>query len=248
MIRRTATTRVLIPLLVVVSITAVLPGLVVWDDSGQPGAALDDCRSRANPCDGGLDAACGQTGAWLARQLGKQCRVIVRTPLVLGGDLSKQELDRWHRECLAPASRSMAACYFPNRPNEPITVLLFAGSVSYRAHAKRLFGEEEISDCGYYRPHLRTVIVNAGRGNGPALHELTHALMAFDFPDAPDWFSEGLASLNEQSRISADGRAIEGQVGRRLSTVQAAIRRDRLATLESLIQTSDFHGPREKIN
>ena len=35
-------------------------------------------------------------------------------------------------------------------------------------------------------------------GGGTLSHELTHALMEADFPNAPGWISEGLASLHEQ--------------------------------------------------
>ena len=35
-------------------------------------------------------------------------------------------------------------------------------------------------------------------------HELTHALGHFDFPEMPEWFDEGLASLHEDARFSDD--------------------------------------------
>ncbi len=193
-----------------------------------------------------LAAACRQTGDWLRRQLGDECHVIVRTPFVIGGDLSEAELDRRHRRTIAPAARAMITCYFRTGPDEPITVLLFGGESAYRAYAKRLFGKRRPSSHGYYRPHLRTVIVNLAAGEKALLHELTHALMAFDFPDAPDWFNEGLAALHEQCRI--DRGKIEGLAGRRLGVLQAAAGQDRLRTLDSLVGSDDFHSDCEELN
>ena len=195
-----------------------------------------------------LDAACREAADWISRRLGGRCRVIVRVPMVVAGDLPEEELDRWYRQTIRPAARAMAADYFTTRPDEPITILLFGDRQSYHTHAKRLFGEEPISTDGFYRPHLRIVITNAGAGSVPLMHELTHALAAFDFPDAPDWLNEGLASLHEQFRIRDDGLGIEGIAGRRLAILRAAIRQDRLRSIESLIGADDFHVRGEKLN
>jgi len=178
-----------------------------------------------------LATACRETAQRVARDLGPQCRVIVEPPLVIAGDLSVADLQRWWRQTIQPAARAMAAEYFAAAPDEPITILLFADEESYRRHAKRLFHDEHLPRCGYYRPHLRTMLINVSAGRGALLHELTHALAAFDFPDAPDWLHEGLASLHEEALLRPDGSGLIGQSGPRLLTLQKAISAGRLRPL-----------------
>ena len=61
----------------------------------------------------------------------------MRTPFVLGGDLSHDELDAWHDDTILPAVRAMQCRYFRSRPNQPITVLLFRGEESYNHYSPR---------------------------------------------------------------------------------------------------------------
>jgi predicted DNA-binding transcriptional regulator YafY len=53
-------------------------------------------------------------------------------------------------------------------------------------------------------------------------HELTHALIVYDFPDVPTWFNEGLGSLHEGCRI--ERTRIVGVPNWRLGPFQKAIR------------------------
>jgi hypothetical protein len=195
-----------------------------------------------------LHQACRQTAAWIERQLGDGGHSIVRTPLVLAGDLTDEQLQQWWRETVAPAARAMADRYFSVPPSEPVTILLLSTEESYRRHAKTIFGDENVSRFGYYRPHLRTVVVNAAAGHGAVLHELTHALAAFDFPDMPAWLGEGLASLHEDGRLREDGSDIDGQVNWRLPMLQQAIHEHRLRPVESLVRGDDFRTADQRLH
>jgi hypothetical protein len=188
--------------------------------------------------------------ALVARDLGAECTVVVHAPFVIAGDMNKENLNRWYRETIAPAAEAFGDTYFDVEPNEPITVLLFTGDESYNRFAKQLFGDEAISVYGYYKPHTRTLVMNIATGGGTLVHELAHALMAFDFPDVPDWFNEGLASLYEQCRFGErDGhRTIEGLVNWRLPSLQRAIQAKKLDSLESLITSNDFRGRNVGLN
>ncbi|MHB1033991.1 MAG: hypothetical protein ACYC35_08180 [Pirellulales bacterium] len=194
-----------------------------------------------------LDKACRAVAADVSRQLGPAGHAIVRPPFVVAGNLSEAELDGWHRRTIGPAARSMASAYFSVPPDRPITVLLFAGARSYSDAAKKLYGEEGVSVYGYYKPNLRTLVMNIDTGGGTLVHELTHALAAFDFPELPDWFNEGLASLHEQCRIREDESGLEGLVNWRLAALQEAIHENRLRSLASLIG-GDFRGETEALN
>lgn len=142
----------------------------------------------------------------------------------------------------------MAASYFVAPPTEPITILLFGSEHRYRENASRLFADRDVSRYGYYRPHLRTILVNLEAGRDGLFHELTHALMAFDFPDAPQWLSEGLASLHERARLGDDGKTLDGLVNWRLAVLQEAIRANRLPPVRALVAGGDFRGPNERLN
>lgn len=195
-----------------------------------------------------LAADCHTTAAQAATQLGERCTVIVRSPFVVAGDLSEEELNDWVERTIAPASRAMASCYFDQGPTRPITVLLFSGEESYSHYARTLFGDEGISVYGYYKPNLRTLVMNISTGGGTLVHELTHALIDFDFPEAPDWFNEGLASLHEQCSIRPDESGIEGLENWRLRGLQETIRAGKLRSLEALIHDDDFRGAEVGLN
>ena len=207
---------------------------------------LLSCRTEPQPVPevADLPTACRETAARVARDLGDRFEVIQHVPFVLGGDLGRAELERWHGETIEPAAAAMAAAYFDVAPDEPITVLLFSDEETYRRQAERLFGDGQVSRFGYYRPHLRTILINTESGEGPLLHELTHALMAFDFAAVPDWFGEGLASLHERCEVPG----LKGRVNWRLERLQEAIHNDRLPPLRTLIESDDFHGPAQQLN
>jgi len=215
--------------------------------AGRPSGDAPVRSASAQPVE--LEAACRQTADWLSRQLGSECHTIVRVPLVIAGDVGQAELDACYTETIAPAAGAMAAEYFDRAaPIEPITILLFAGRESYVHYAWKLFGEAADSSYGYYRPALRTIVVNLGRGRHGLMHELTHALMAFDWPAAPDWLNEGLASLHEDGRVRGDGVGIVGAVNWRLEALQEAIRDGRLRPLSALLDDRRFHGSRQRLN
>lgn len=202
------------------------------------------------PPPGALNGMCRQSAQRLQSELGTGCRVIVRSPFVIGGDLGEDQLSLWHSSLIDPAARAMARTYFDSRPAEPITILLFENATSYDRHAQQLFGESGISIYGYYKPNARTLILNVATGEGTLVHELTHALVDFDFPAAPDWLNEGLASLHEQCRFRTDrdGLSIEGLVNWRLAPLQSVIRQQRLRPLSELVREPDFRGRLEGTN
>jgi hypothetical protein len=195
-----------------------------------------------------LVAECGQVADTLAEQLGAGCEVVVHAPFVVGGDLSRAELEEWHNRTIGPAARALAASYFSITPNRPVTVLLFRDEQSYNHYAQTLYGEAGISVFGYYKPSQRVLVMNISTGGGTLVHELTHALMDFDFPRVPDWFNEGLASLHEQCRIRDDESGIDGLENWRLPILQEAIEQGRIRSLQSLVADDDFRADNVGLN
>lgn len=197
-----------------------------------------------------LAAACAARGKAIQQQLGEGCETIVSSPFVVAGDLSEAALRDWYDRTIYPAAIAMGNRYFTQRPSEPITVLLFSSKDSYERYAERLYRDKGISIYGYYKPRERTLVMNIATGGGTLVHELTHALIAFDCPNVPDWFNEGLASLHEQCRFREDDRGpwIEGLVNWRLPKLQKEIEAERLPSLADFVRDSDFRGEREAIN
>ena len=197
-----------------------------------------------------LVAACEEHANVLRRRLGESCHVVTAAPFVIAGDLSTEELAKWQSQTIAPAAEALALRYFAQRPTEPITVLLWSSHDSYEHYAEQLFGDRGISIYGYYKTRERTLVLNIATGAGTLVHELTHALVAFDCPDVPDWFNEGLASLHEQCRFRSDERGplIEGLVNWRLKRLQSEALAGELPPLEILLRDDDFRGQREGIN
>jgi hypothetical protein len=167
-------------------------------------------------------------------------------PFVVAGDLPDDELDRVVQRTIRPAAEALWLQYFDARPTEPITILLFAEKRSYQQYANDLFGDKAVPHFGYYRHEDRTLVMNIGTGTGTLVHEMVHALAAFDFPKMPDWFSEGLASLCEQCTLA--GGDIRGLVNWRLPALQKAIRDGTLRPLKELVTADDFRGPLEGLN
>ena len=183
-------------------------------------------RSSSETFDDRLEAECLAVAESLGHRLGHGCSWIVRAPFVIAGDFPPVQLDHWYRQAIGPATRALRRSYFDKMPDAPVTLLLFDGQASYENYARTLYGEEGISVFGYYKPAERVLVANLHTGGGTLVHELTHALIDFDFGNVPDWFNEGLASMHE-SRASLDESGIDGLINWRLPILQQALEQGR---------------------
>lgn len=197
-----------------------------------------------------LQQACDERAEHWRERVGNELRIVTHAPFVLISDLPEQELENWYQWTIAPASRAIVAEYIANQPDQPISLFLFRGSAPYESYGESLFGDRHISVYGYYKPQDRAVMVNLATGSGTLVHELTHALMDFDFPDAPLWFQEGLASLHEQAGYdSSNGqRVLRGRINWRLAMLQDALAQGRLKPLPTLVSESGFSGEDEALD
>ena len=193
-----------------------------------------------------LTAACEKVAATLRAKLDDTFIVVTEPPFVMAGDMPRAKLKQYASGTVLAPAKALWRGYFRKKPDKVITVLLFAGDKSYRTWAKTLFNDTRVPHFGYYRPELRTMVMNIGTGGGTLVHELTHSLVVYDFPDVPTWFDEGFASLHEGCRIGTD--TIVGVVNWRLPGLQKAIREGKLRSLRDLITKRDFRGRLEGIN
>ncbi len=210
-------------------------------------SAAEDATHWSQPS---LETLCREKSEHLRRQIGQEDHVLVRQPFVIVGDTSPAALERKHSSTIGPAWQAMARHYFQRPPDRPIALLLFSDEMTYRRYAELLFFDRNAPRFGYFKPGRYTVLANLAWGDGPLLHELTHALMHFDFPEAAVWLREGLASLHETSSLVAEGKlwTLEGKGNWRLEVLRRHILAGRLPSLQNLLQAVDFDGENEAIH
>lgn len=193
-----------------------------------------------------LDKRCRKRASELAEIFKRGFNFKVYPPFVVAGDLTGRDLaDLAKRSVISPA-KAMWNTYFKKKPDKVITVLLLDGQKSYRRWSKKLFKEESPPYFGYYLHESRTLVMDIRTGSGTLVHELTHALIDFDFRSVPTWFNEGLASLHEACYIHSSW--IEGVKNWRLPILKKALNSNKLRPLRHLLTKRDFNGPLEGLN
>ncbi len=140
---------------------------------------------------------------------------------------------------------------FDQLPRKAVKVLLFPDATSYATYCKRRYGEPPSTPYGFYRPDERQITMNLGPGVGTLTHELVHPILDADFPAAPEWLNEGLASLFERPVLTRKGE-IHGATNWRLPRLTRAIRSPSerpKAKLSRLFQLGDdeFRGASEDL-
>jgi len=228
---------------------AIGAGLAARESGSQP-AATPPPRASASEAatypPSELVRSCESAGQALRKRLDDDFAILVRPPFVIAGNTTAGELEQMARWSVLRPAGAMWTSYFDKRPDKVITVLLFKGDKAYRWWAGTLFGDKDLPHFGYYRNVDRTLVMNIDTGTGTLVHELTHALIVYDYPDVPTWFNEGLASLHEQCTVGE--REITGLPNWRLPALQAAIAKGALRSLRELVSARDFYGPGQGLN
>jgi hypothetical protein len=86
---------------------------------------------------------------------------------------------------------------FDRTVDQALPVYLFGDPGSYEAYCKKQYGAGCISIYGFFSYADHRLVMNVGLGIGTLSHELVHPIVAVDFPAAPTWINEGIASLFE---------------------------------------------------
>lgn len=195
-----------------------------------------------------LEQPCVERSQRLQRQLGAEYTVSVHSPFVLAGS-PQVDLEDQYASVVQPACEILNRRFFDRPPSRPLAVLLFSGESEYRTTAERLFFDRKVSRFGYFKPGRRVVLANLAAGHAALRHELVHALMHADFPDAPPWLQEGLATMYEDVVCSANasGPHWEPVVNWRLTVLQRAIRAGDGPDLRQLLHASNLGGPDEAV-
>ena len=222
-------------------------GLEVWIAWGWPEAkainpGLPEERSgrRAKPKTIGPEGISDVEFAAKLEQLGQQMgpgfRKAIVKPFVVTSNQSAQAFEQTCQQTIRWAIQMLTKDFFPKGPDRIITIYLFADEGSYKKYSWSLFSSKPVTPYGYYLSRHQALVMNIGTGGGTLVHEMVHPLLAANFPAAPSWFDEGLASLYEQSH-QRDGQ-IAGLLNWRLPVLKAGLQAGHLVPLQQLLSTS----------
>jgi hypothetical protein len=159
-------------------------------------------------------------------------------------------------ESSVPFVERVLEALFNNRfrahPARPIAVFLFPDAGSYERYCQTTFHAPCISVYGFFSPQNRSLVMNVGLGIGTLSHELVHPILDADFPQAPTWINEGIASLYEAPVLPRRGE-IHGRKNwryPRLQTALASPTQRSVASLPTLFSLSDqrFRGQDEDLH
>ncbi len=209
----------------------------------------DKATASSNSLD--LAERCDRAAIQLRSQLGSEHSVIVRPPLIIAGDQSKNELTSLYSSSIQPATVALKRRFFNTAISRPTTVLLFSDQTTYQKHTARHYaaGDHANSIYGYYEPTDQTAVVNLSAGEGTIVHELIHAMIMADYPEAPIWLNEGLASLFEHSRlVETQGKPdLIPLHNWRLRVLQRGIADGQQIPLRDLAVTTNKHGQNDAL-
>src|SRR5262245_34991982 len=121
---------------------------------------VDPAPIRVPAADDGLDRACREVADKLLADLPDSCRVVIRPPFVLAGDISESALDRLHAETVRPVTDALWRSYFDRRPDLPVIIVALENEAGYRAAAARLDGYEPLAYAGYTQRGQRRIVCN----------------------------------------------------------------------------------------
>jgi Protein of unknown function (DUF1570) len=111
---------------------------------------------------------------------------------------------------------------FSKAPERAVSIYIFPDSYRYETFCKKATSAACISPYRFYLPSTRTIVMHGG-ADGTLSHELVHPFVESDFPTAPTWLNEGIASLFEGPSLPKPGE-IHGTTNWRLPRVQKALR------------------------
>ena len=139
---------------------------------------------------------------------------------------------------LRDVSGAMIDNYISKRPKDVTGIIVYKKDNFYR-YKNFLEKKLEIKNVterntGYHSQKRALIIMRYIEGKGTILHEATHKFMKADFPDAPIWFDEGLASLHEASNYT--GGKLVGGFSLRLLTLKTAMVEGEYKNLRHLME------------
>lgn len=194
-----------------------------------------------------LQEKCESQAILLQQRISIPTNRFVREPYILIGDYETETLDALYHKIILPTQRALNISYFDHQPDSPISIVVLSNQERYQRVASDLDQRKVGSYYGYFQSNEMRIVLNLTTGSGTLGHELTHALAQIDYPDMPEWFDEGLASLHEQSEFSEEGDQLVGVSNWRVQLLLTALDRDQLPGITSLVKQSNISHQQEAL-
>jgi hypothetical protein len=167
-----------------------------------PMAVLVDSQS--------LHKACVTEAKLQLSKLPSHFQTVIAAPVILIGNLSETQLNQGLDEMIEPIIQALQSSYCTSGITRPVTLVLLKDTSTFRDMAWKLDQRKPTSYYGYYEREKRRMVIDLSTGGGTLAHELTHVLMQDHFPNMSLWFDEGIASLHEESELSAHNEQLIG--------------------------------------
>jgi hypothetical protein len=134
---------------------------------------------------------------------------------------------------------AMSNNYVNKLPDVVTPIFLFEKYDNYKEFVMENYDipENDISPYGFYKISKNVIVVRYVSWKGSILHEITHRFIKADFSNAPSWFEEGFASLNEKSTFK-NGNLL-GEFSFRILPLRRAINEDTYTGIKHLMETDD---------
>ncbi|MBL8910467.1 MAG: DUF1570 domain-containing protein, partial [Archangium sp.] len=153
------------------------------------------------------------------------------------GDGGELQVQRSAAQVVRWAVQHLEKQFFPARPAVIFDIFLFKDATSYRRHAMAMWGDEPSTPYGYASATNRALVMDISTGGGTLVHEMVHPYIDANFPNAPTWINEGLASLFEQSD-ERDGEMV-GLTNWRLAGLNDAFAEQKVKRFAELVAGTD---------
>ncbi len=221
------------------------------EEFSRAGGTGDAVRVRLGPAPARYaPATVPKTLTELRRMTGDEFLCVQRDEFLVASDLGPGEYEYLVDGVLDYCRIALVNTFFDKAGNQkkPVNIFIFRDYSSYETGLRRFLGMDPISPYGHYGHSQKYIVVNYETGPGTMVHELTHALMSDDFPEAPIWLAEGMASLYEHCR--AEGDTLRGDDNWRLPELQAALEGNYLTPLPVLFAMTPqmFRSMGESLN
>ena len=181
---------------------------------------------------------------------GDEFLCLQRRNFLVAGNLGTSEYEYLVDGVLDYCSAALTRVFFDKGVvgEKTVNIFVFRDYESYEDGLRRFLGMDPISPYGHYGHSQKYIVINYETGPGTMVHELTHALMSDDFPEAPIWLAEGMASLYEHCR--AEGDVLKGDDNWRLPELKTALEKGELTPLPVLLAMTPqvFRSARESLN
>lgn len=159
--------------------------------------------------------------------------VILSKPFVIITDINSSSAQNENKMIVELSIKTFKKRFFKNNPKNITDIWILKNRESYIKFNHAFLNSTSRDEvAGYYMRDKDALVLDITTGIGTIVHEMVHAFMDNNFPDAPVWFEEGLASLYEGTMVNDNG--LIGDLNWRLPWLKETIRAKKLDSFKLL--------------